>query len=144
MNKERNIYVPEGGPPQGIIPNSQIFALMGEKAIFQMLEDFYLELGNSKIRHLFPGDLVEASKRSGAFFVYILGGPPLYQQQFGPPMMRKRHLAFSIDEEARLEWLRCFKMILKDADKKYQFPMEHMDGFCNYLDEFSKWMVNKK
>lgn len=144
MSTERQFYVPPQGPPQGIIPDSQIYVKMGENSIFKMLEDFYSELEKSSIRHLFPQDMQEASKRSAAFFVFILGGPPLYQQQYGPPRMRMRHLPFAIDETARQVWLNCFQKILKDADKKYQFPMEHMDSFWHFLDQFSAWMVNTK
>lgn len=137
-------YVPPGGPPQGITPNPEIFAIMGQERIFKMLEDFYLELEKSSIRHLFPQDMVEASKKSAAFFVFILGGPPLYHQQFGPPMMRKRHMPFAIDENARQVWLSCFRVVLQDADKKYGFPMQHMEGFWHFLEQFSGWMVNTK
>lgn len=144
MSKERVFYVPPEGPPQGIQPSQEIYAKMGEDGIYRMLEDFYRELEKSSIRHLFPQDMKEASRRSAAFFVFILGGPPLYQQQFGSPRMRQRHLAFVIDEEARQVWLNCFKHVLQDADKKYQFPMEHMNDFWQYLERFSAWMVNTK
>lgn len=142
MSTEHPIYVPSEGPPQGVTPSAQIYAKMGENCIFKMLEDFYAELEKSSIRHLFPENMQEASKRSAAFFVFILGGPPLYQQKFGAPRMRQRHLPFAIDETARRVWLDCFKKILQDADKKYQFPIEHMPGFLRYLDQFSSWMVN--
>lgn len=144
MTREREFYVPPSGPPQGVNPSPEIFASMGKENIYQMIEDFYLELEKSSIRHLFPPDIIAASRRSAAFFVFILGGPPLYQQQFGSPMMRKRHLPFPIDEEARREWLRCFQIILQDADQKYHFPMQHMQGFWNFLEQFSAWMVNTK
>lgn len=142
MSEERQFYVPPGGPPQGITPSPLIFAAMGQENIYRMLEDFYRELAKSSIRHLFPEDVIEASHRSAAFFVFILGGPPLYQQQFGAPRMRQRHLPFAIDEEARQVWLACFKKVLQEADRKYQFPMEHMEGFWRFLDQFSGWMVN--
>lgn len=142
MSAERRIYVPPQGPPQDVLPSQEIYGKMGEDAIYQMLEDFYSELEKSSIRNLFPSDMKTASQRSAAFFVFILGGPPLYQQQFGPPRMRQRHMAFAIDENARAVWLDCFKHILQDADKKYEFPMEHMEGFCRFLVEFSAWMVN--
>lgn len=144
MPVERQFYVPPEGPPQGINPSPQIYASMGEDAIYRMLEDFYSELEKSSIRDLFPPDMKEASKRSAAFFVFILGGPPLYQQMYGPPRMRQRHLPFAIDENARQIWLSCFKSILHEADKKYQFPIEHMEGFWNFLDRFSAWMVNTR
>lgn len=144
MDKQKQFYIPPEGPPSNILPNPEIFLRMGEEAIYKMLEDFYLALGQSSIAHLFPGDMKEASKKSAAFFVFILGGPPLYQQQYGPPKMRQRHLPFEIDEAARQEWLNCFKRVLEEADNKYNFPMEHMEGFCRYLEKFSTWMVNIK
>ena len=144
MSAERQFYVPPEGPPQGINPSPQIYASMGEDAIYLMLEDFYCELEKSSIRHLFPPDMKEASKRSAAFFVFILGGPPLYQQLYGPPRMRQRHLPFAIDEDARQIWLGCFRNILREADRKYHFPMEHMEGFWKFLDRFSAWMVNTR
>lgn len=142
--EERRFYVPPGGPPQGITPDPLIYQQMGEDQIFKMLEDFYLELEKSSIRSMFPQDMREASRRSAAFFVFILGGPPMYQQLYGPPMMRRRHMPFVIDEEARQVWLSCFRTVLREADKKYHFPMECMEGFWRFLDQFSVWMVNAK
>ena len=137
------IYTPPEGPPQGPGPSSAIYRAMGEANIFRMMLDFYKELETSEIRHLFPPDLVEASKKSAAFFVTVLGGPPLYLQRYGPPRMRARHLAFEIDEHARQIWLACFERILEGAEVKYQFPPEHLQGFKDFLKSFSAWMVNK-
>lgn len=144
MSLPKPLYVPPGGPPRDIALDPLIYASMGESSVFKMLEDFYLELEKSSIRHLFPEDMVEASKRSAAFFVGILGGPPLFEQLYGPPMMRKRHMAFAIDEEARQVWLGCFRTVLENAGVKYRFPPEHMDDFLKFLDKFSAWMVNTK
>jgi hemoglobin len=139
----RVIYTPPGGPPQGPPPNSAIYGIMGEANIFKMMLDFYKELEKSEIRPLFPADMEEASKKSAAFFVTILGGPPLYAQKYGPPRMRARHIPFEIDERARQIWLACFDRVLEGADIKYQFPMEHMQSLKDFLKSFSAWMVNK-
>ena len=140
---ERVIYTPPGGPPQGPPPDSAIYRIMGEGNIFRMMRDFYRELESSELRPLFPADMEQASMKSAAFFVTILGGPPLYAQKYGPPRMRARHLPFEIDERARQIWLECFDRVLEGADMKYGFPMEHMEGFKNFLKNFSAWMVNK-
>jgi hemoglobin len=140
---ERTIYTPPGGPPQGPGPSNEIYRIMGEANIFKMMTDFYKELEKSEIRHLFPSNMEEASKKSAAFFVTVLGGPPLYFQMFGPPRMRARHLPFEIDEPSRQAWLQCFEKTLEGADLKYQFPMQHMEGFKEFLRSFSAWMVNK-
>lgn len=139
---ERAIYVPPGGPPRVISPNPEIYTAMGEEMIFAMLRDFYYELEKSSIRYMFPRDMPAASERSAAFFVGILGGPPLYHQRYGNPMMRARHLPFPIDEAARQEWLRCFALVLEDAPTLYNFPPQHLPGFWAFLESFSVWMVN--
>jgi hemoglobin len=138
----RKIYVPPGGPPQVPPPSKEIYAHMGQDNIFKMLEDFYLELEASAIRSIFPDDMVAASKKSAAFFVGLLGGPPLYHRQYGSPMLRARHLPFPIDGAARQEWLACFDHILDQAVEKYNFPAQHLEGFRAFLHGFSTWMVN--
>jgi len=142
----REIYIPPGGPPRIPKPSDDIFSAMGEKGVFGMLADFYRRLGQSQIRHLFPDGeeaLVEASRKSAAFFVQIIGGPPLFSQTYGAPKMRERHLPFEIDAAAREEWLRCFGEILAVAPERYGFPPEHLPGFRTWLEGFSAWMVNK-
>ena len=141
MNRE--IYVPPGGPPQVPPPSREIYNAMGEALIFEMLKDFYLLLGQSDIAAMFPADLVAASEKSAAFFVGLLGGPPLYHERYGSPMLRARHLPFAIDEQARQVWLDCFDQILDQAVEKYDFPAEHLPGFRAFLHGFSSWMVNK-
>jgi hemoglobin len=136
------MYVPPGGPPRVAPPSHEIYALMGEEAIFRMLEDFYRELEQSSLRGMFPADMVVASRRSAAFFVGLLGGPPLYQQRYGSPMMRARHMPFPITETARQEWVTCFERVLDRAPQEYGFPVQHLEGFRTFLREFSKWMVN--
>lgn len=141
MNWE--IHIPPGGPPQQG-PSREIYGTMGRKNIFRMLEDLYVELENSELRPLFPGNMKMASQKSAAFFVGVLGGPPLYKELYGPPMMRRRHMNFPIDEHARQVWLDCFKKVLGNAVDAYEFPAEHLDGFIEFLENFSAWMVNKK
>jgi hemoglobin len=140
---ERIIYTPPGGPPQGPGPNGEIYRIMGEENIFKMMSDFYRELERSDIRRLFPPNMEEASRKSAMFFVTLLGGPPLYMQKYGSPRMRARHLPFEIDEGARQIWLACFEKTLEGADVKYQFPLQHLQGFKDFLKSFSSWMVNK-
>ena len=140
---ERSIYTPPGGPPQGPGPNPEIYRIMGEDNIFLMMLDFYKELEKSEVRHLFPSDMEEASKKSAMFFVTLLGGPPLYLQKYGSPRMRARHIPFEIDEPARQVWLRCFEKVLEGSETKYNFPAQHLQGFKDFLKSFSAWMVNK-
>lgn len=139
---ERQIYIPPGGPPRVQPPSHEIYAAMGEERIFAMMADFYRELEKSPLRSMFPKDMQKASEKSAAFFVGLLGGPPLYHQRYGNPAMRARHMPFIIDEAGRREWIACFERVLEEAPQKYNFPQEHLLGFRIFLIEFSGWMVN--
>ncbi|MCA9900695.1 MAG: hypothetical protein H6654_13475 [Ardenticatenaceae bacterium] len=142
MSEERQFYVPPGGPPRTSAPSPEIYAAMGDENIFAMLADFYQQLEASSIRGMFPKDMARASRKSAAFFVGLLGGPPLYHQKYGNPMMRARHMPFPIDEAARQVWLACFDAVLADAPEKYSFPVAHLPTFRDFLAGFSGWMVN--
>lgn len=136
-------FVPPINPQEIVSPSREIFAAMGQENIYRMLEDFYVELEKSNIRDMFPRDMHKSSQKSAAFFVGLLGGPPLYQQRYGNPMMRARHLPFPISRAARDEWLACFERVLEDAPAHYQFPEEHLGGFREFLRGFSLWMMNR-
>jgi len=141
---KNEIYIPPGGPPQATPLSKKIYGHMGEANIFMMLADFYQELEQSSIRHMFPRDMQKASEKSAAFFVGLLGGPPLYHMRYGNPMMRARHMPFPIDETARQEWLSCFNRVLDRSVADYDFPEEHLSQFREFLKGFSGWMVNTK
>ena len=136
------MFVPPINPREIVSPSREIFAVMGEENITRMLQDFYAELAQSSIRDMFPDDMHTSAQKSAAFFVGLLGGPPLYQQRYGNPMMRARHLPFAINQTARDEWLACFERVLQDAPARYNFPREHLDGFREFLRGFSIWMMN--
>jgi hemoglobin len=138
----RPVFVPTIDPAKIPPPSREICGRMGEANIFRMMEDFYRELERSPLRPLFPADMGAASQKSAAFFVGLLGGPPLYHQRYGNPMMRARHMPFAITLGAREEWLACFERVLAHAPERYGFPAEHLAGFRAFLQGFSLWMVN--
>ena len=132
-------------PPITNFPHPDIFHALGAEGLRNLLRAVYRRLGASSIAHLFPRDpaaLESAADKSALFFVGICGGPPLYEQAYGAPRMRFRHQGFTITEEARLVWLGCWIEELKTAPQTLGFPLEHRDGFQEYLTSFSQWMVN--
>lgn len=136
-------FIPPINPQQIMPPSREIYAAMGQENITHMLRDFYVELEQSSIRAMFPQDMHASAEKSALFFVGLLGGPPLYQQKFGNPMMRARHLPFPINQSARDVWLACFERVLENATERYAFPSQHLQGFRDYLSGFSLWMMNR-
>ena len=135
-------YVPNMNPADIAGPSRDIYQRMGRENLYRMMEDFYLALGASEIRAMFPADLVASSRKSAAFFAQLVGGPQEYTEQHGPPRMRARHMPFRITPEAQKVWLACFESVLVRAVSDFNFPAEHLEGFREFLRKFSQWMVN--
>ena len=129
------------GPPTAFPRDLGIYQQMGEQNIRLMLKDFYTHLLSSEIKEMFLNDLEESANRSADFFIFLLGGPPVYHQKHGHPRMKQRHIPFKIDEKAQLEWFKCFEKVLEN-EEKYHFPKEHKNAFLKFIFEFSKWMIN--
>ncbi|MGH6807712.1 MAG: globin, partial [Ensifer adhaerens] len=52
------------------------------------------------------------------FYEYLtgwLGGPPIYVEKRGHPMLRRRHFVAEIGPEERDEWLLCFTRALEET-----------------------------
>jgi hemoglobin len=142
MSDQRVPYTPNMNPGEIAGPSREIYARMGRENLYRMIEEFYRALGSSAVRSMFPEDLVASSHKSAAFFAQLTGGPQEYSDQYGPPRMRARHLSFRITPQARDEWLACFERILARAVSDFGFPAEHLEGFRQFLQKFSMWMVN--
>jgi len=133
-------YIP-GIKPGVTLPSTKIFEILGEEGIRKMISDFYDLVVQSKIKDLFPKNpvvLEKAKEHSADFFIQICGGPMYFNKNRGRPMLNQRHLPFKITPEAREVWLSCYRKILLKQD----LPDDVLISFWNYLDVFSKWMVN--
>jgi len=143
--REEPIYTPGSGPPQTDRIPSAVYEAMGEAQITAFFHAFYRRLAESSISDMFPKsekNLLRAADKSAAMFTFLFGGPHLYQQRHGRPMMRARHIPFVITESGRQEWLRCYRETLDEAVDIYDMPAEHVEAVWKFVTDFSAWMVN--
>lgn len=93
---------------------SSIYELIGgEPAIRRIVEAFYpIVQQDPEIGPLFPADIRPVMEKQFLFLSQFLGGPPVYSEQYGHPMMRARHLPFPITREKADAWLSCMKRAL--------------------------------
>jgi len=91
----------------------------GEPAIRALVNRFYAlmdELPEAyAARKIHPEDLGPSGEKFVMFLSGWLNGPQLYREQFGEPMLRRRHLPFPIGSQERDEWLMCMRMALDDV-----------------------------
>lgn len=75
------------------------YDIIGKEALYDMIDYFYtLVEKDERLNHLFPGDFAETSRKQKQFLTQFLGGPNIYTEEHGHPMLRKRHMAFTITD----------------------------------------------
>lgn len=61
-----------------------------KRALYDMIDYFYtLVEKDERLNHLFPGDFAETSRKQKQFLTQFLGGPNIYTEEHGHPMLRK-------------------------------------------------------
>ncbi len=92
-------------------------AIGGQPKIEEIVEAFYARVAkHPELISLFPEDFTEVARKQKQFLTQFFGGPPLYIQEHGHPMMRKRHLRFPITPTKKDAWLACMEGALEEAD----------------------------
>lgn len=68
-----------------------------------------------RLRTQHPADLTESGNKLFEFLSGWMGGPDRFVEKYGPPMLRRRHLPFRVDNEARDQWLYCMRLALEEV-----------------------------
>jgi|SRR5699024_8120142 len=91
-------------------------AIGGQEAIENIVRHFYKRVAKHPLLiPIFPEDLTETARKQTLFLTQFFGGPPLFSEERGHPMMRRRHLPFPITPSRRDAWLACMEEALEEA-----------------------------
>ena len=90
----------------------------GEAGVRELVDRFYdymdSESEASGVRGLHAKSLRASREKLFLFLSGWLGGPDLYVQKYGHPMLRRRHLPFAINKAMRDQWMYCMNKALAD------------------------------
>jgi hemoglobin len=105
----------EGGPPL----RSPYEQLGGEAALRTLVDRFY-DLMDAEpeyygIRKLHPETLASSREKLFMFLSGWLGGPSPYIDRYGHPMLRARHLPFTIGAAERDRWMDCMRRAMAEV-----------------------------
>lgn len=93
--------------------------LGGIEKIREVVEKFYDVMDSDPraagIRAMHKPDLTEAREKLFMFLTGWTGGPQLYIERYGHPMLRARHLPFPIGESERDQWMYCMVRALHEC-----------------------------
>ncbi|NBJ70920.1 MULTISPECIES: globin [Clostridia] len=97
--------------------NSIFETIGGIPAVERLVEAFYVRVGkHPDLIPIFPEDLTETIHKQKLFLTQFFGGPPLYAEERGHPMLRRRHLPFKITPARKDAWLNCMAHALIEAE----------------------------
>ncbi|MBK8452866.1 MAG: group II truncated hemoglobin [Thiofilum sp.] len=112
--------------------------LGGEAAVLQLATRFYEIMDTIpeawELRKLHPQDLIISRDKLFKFLSGWLGGPPLYVQEYGHPMLRARHLPFPINMQMRDQWLLCMDQALAEQVSDIQLKQALQFAFRQTAD----------
>ena len=92
----------------------------GEDKVRELVDRFYEHMDSlaetTAIRNMHAKSLKVSREKLFQFLSGWLGGPDLYIQKYGHPMLRRRHLPFSIGEAESEQWLLCMSKAMDDME----------------------------
>ena len=95
-------------------------ALGGEDGLRRLVDRFYDLMDSSAeavhVRALHAASLKVSREKLRMFLTGWSGGPQLYVEKYGHPMLRQRHFPFAIGAVERNEWLWCMDRALTEHD----------------------------
>ncbi len=120
------------------------FALLGGDAAVRALVDRFYDLMDlegdfTAIRQLHAADLGHARDKLYMFLCGWLGGPSLYIERYGHPMLRARHLPFAIGTRERDQWLACMNQAMVEQGVAEDLRQRLQQAFFQTAD----WMRNR-
>ncbi|WP_026699968.1 globin domain-containing protein [Salibacterium aidingense] len=99
------------------MPEKILFEAIGGSGVLEeLVETFYGKVKQHQdLIPIFPEDLTETARKQKQFLTQFLGGPSLYTEEHGHPMLRARHLPFTITKERAIAWLTCMEEAMDEV-----------------------------
>ncbi len=115
----------------------------GESTILSLVDRFYYYMDTlpeaAGVRNMHAQSLSSAKDKLFKFLSGWLGGPDLFIQEFGHPMLRKRHFPFAIGISERDQWMLCMNKAMTEITMDSTLRVSLLEA----LDNLATHMVNQ-
>jgi hemoglobin len=125
-------------------PGTIYKAIGGQAAVDRIIDALYKHIGkNETLLPIFPRNLQESARKQRLFLTQLFGGPELYLQNRGYPMLQKRHRGLKITPERRDAWLACMDLALKEAQIEEPYRTAIFDRMVFTAHQIAGTLENK-
>jgi len=115
----------------------------GESAVLNLVDRFYFYMDTlpeaQGIRQMHAESLSNAREKLFKFLSGWLGGPDLFVQEFGHPMLRRRHLPFAIAQSESDQWMMCMNKAMSELEMDEGLKKALLES----LDQLANHMINQ-
>ena len=115
----------------------------GEARVRALVDRFYdlmdIEPGYAELRASHGSTLDDARQKLFWFLCGWLGGPSHYEDRFGHPRLRMRHMPFKIGILERDQWLACMGQAMGETGVPDELRTRLKESFFKTAD----WMRNR-
>lgn len=120
------------------------YRIGGEEKVRELANRFYDVMENdtyaAELLAIHPQPL---DRIRHVFFLYLslwLGGPDIYQQEFGHPRLRARHLPFTVSPTLKEQWMYCMRKAMMTTVNDVTLAQKLLQA----LDQLAEHMINTK
>ena len=110
----------------------------GEEKVRALIARFYDLMDHDPdyygIRKLHPASLNGSREKLFMFLMGWLGGPPLYEQAYGHPRLRARHMHVAIGISERDQWMACMTRAMVDIGVEDRLREKLVQSFMKTAD----------
>ena len=125
-----------------VSPTTPFEWIGGEARVRALVDRFYdlmdIEPGYRELRAAHGSTLDDARQKLHWFLCGWLGGPSHYEERFGHPRLRMRHMPFAIGIVERDQWLACMDQAMGETGVPEDLRGRLKDSFIKTAD----WMRN--
>ncbi len=115
----------------------------GEATVLSLVDRFYFYMDTlpevQGIRKIHAESLSNAKDKLFKFLSGWLGGPDLFIQEFGHPMLRRRHLPFAIGQSESDQWMICMNKAMSELEMDEDLKKALLES----LDQLAHHMMNQ-
>ena len=110
----------------------------GDTTVGKLCDRFYELMDTvpqfAQVRSMHPESLQGAREKLFMFLSGWFGGPDLFVEKFGHPMLRARHMPFSIGTQERDQWVACMVLAMEDVGIEENIRKKLLDNFFKTAD----------
>ena len=119
--------------------NHNIYDLLGGEPMIQKIAYTFYDVMSvlpeaKELLAMHPSDLTNSKKKLFMFLSGWLGGPQLFEKNFGHPRLRARHMTFQIDKSARDQWMLCMTMAFEQLQIQEPLRSELLHSLLKLAD----------